>query len=317
VSTAIDLKTVIDKAFGTGVLSRDGINYAVRCPSCRDVRQEKRKLVIRLDDSRYHCWVCGSKGTNVIRLISKYRPDLVKKDDNIRYRKESPVNEILPEEVNLPSGTELLGACNLLDPDIKATWKYLQRRGLTKSDALRWRILACSSGSFRRKVIIPSFDTTGILNYYVARTIDSHNKMKYRNAKVSKEEVIFNELDLRWDQEIVLVEGVFDAIKCPENTVPLLGSSLSKRSRLYQMIAKNQTPCIISLDPDLKTKAFKVANLLYSAGCSVKVAFAPPGKDMGDLNKEGAQDVLAGAREYSSMMRISHKISSLRTGSSL
>ena len=89
-----------------------------------------------------------------------------------------------------------------------------------------------------------------------------------------------------------MVEGVFDAIKCPENTVPILGSNLSKRSRLYQMIVKNQTPCTVSLDPDLKTKAFKIAHLLYSAGCDIKVAFADEGKDLGDLNKERARSIL-------------------------
>ena len=255
-STTLDLKVIVDKAFGAGVLSRDGINYAVRCPTCKDLRQEKRKLVIRLDDSRYHCWVCGAKGTNILRLISKYRPDLVKKSDTVRFKRDIPEAAPDVEPIKLPDGFRLLGTCNLSDPDIKATWKYLQRRGITKTDILRWRILVCPTGNFRRKVIIPSFDNDGILNYYVARTIDNHSKLKYRNAKVSKEDVIFNEIDLNWNQEMILVEGVFDAIKCPENTAPILGSSLSKRSKLYQMLVKNQTPCVISLDPDLKNKSF-------------------------------------------------------------
>ena len=316
-STAVDLKSILIKAFGTGELSRDGINYSVRCPDCKDSRREKRKLAVRLDDARYHCWVCGIKGTNVRRLIAKYRPDLVDKIENVRFFKNE--NQEIQEEtmLSLPKGSQLLGACKLLDPDIKATFKYLQKRGLAKSDILRWRILVCPVGEFRRKVIIPSFDIEGNINYYVARTIDNHNKIKYRNAKVSKEKVIFNEIDLRWDQEMNLVEGVFDAIKCPENTVPILGSSLPKRSRLYQMIAKHQTSCIVSLDPDLKTKAFKIAHLLHSAGCDVKVAFADEGRDLGDLNKGKARSILSCAQPYSNMMRISHKISALRTGSTL
>ena len=315
-SITVDLKSILIKAFGTGELSRDGINYSIRCPVCKDSRREKRKLVVRLDDARYHCWVCGTKGTNVKRFISKYQPDLVDKIENIRFKKDVH-HEKDEVALSLPEGFQLLGACKLLDPDIKATLKYLKNRGLSKSDIFRWRILVCPTGEFRRKVIIPSFDIKGNLNYYVARTIDKQNKIKYHNAKVSKEKIIFNEIDLQWDQEINLVEGVFDAIKCPENTVPILGSSLSKRSKLYQMIAKNQTPCIVSLDPDLKIKAFKIADLLHSAGCDVKVVFADEGVDLGDLNKRKARSLLSRAKPYSNMMRISYKISALRTGSTL
>ena len=76
-STIKDIQDVVVKAFGKGVFSRDGINYAVRCPVCKDAREVKKKMVIRLDDGRYHCWVCGAKGTNVKKLISKIRPDVL------------------------------------------------------------------------------------------------------------------------------------------------------------------------------------------------------------------------------------------------
>jgi len=318
VSATIDIKSILIKAFGPGLLSRDGINYSVNCPTCKDSRREKRKLVVRLDDARYHCWVCGIKGTNIKRLIAKHRPDLIDKVENVRFKKDYKQQEE-EEEFTLspPEGSQLLGACKLADPDVKATFKYLLGRGLSRNDILRWRVLVCPTGKFRRKAIIPSFDIKGNLNYYVARTIDNLSKVKYHNSRVSKEKVIFNEIDLRWDREIILVEGVFDAIKCPENTVPILGSSLSKRSRLFQMLAKNQTPCTVSLDPDLKTKAFKVAHILHSAGCDVRVAFVDEGQDLGDLNKGNARSILSNAQPYSNMMRITHKISALRTGSVL
>ena len=72
-----DIKVLVTKAFGVGIMSRDGINYSVKCPLCQEHRKDKKKLVIRLDDARYHCWVCGAKGSNISRLISKFRPDLV------------------------------------------------------------------------------------------------------------------------------------------------------------------------------------------------------------------------------------------------
>ena len=227
-----DIKDVVVKAFGKGAFSRDGINFAVRCPICKDARSEKKKMVIRLDDGRYHCWVCGAKGLSVKKLISRLRPDVLPAETDLQLFKRSDV-EVKEEKLSLPDGAIFLAGAESKDPDMLAVKKYLRARGLSSIDFHRWRIMAAKTGTFRRKVIIPSFDDCGELNYYVARTINLNDSIKYRNSQVSKEEVVFNEIDINWKKEVILVEGVFDAIKCPENTIPILGSSLSYKSRLY------------------------------------------------------------------------------------
>jgi DNA primase len=316
VSSDNGIKRLLNKAFGTGTISRDGINYAIKCFICNDSRAGKKKLIVRLDDGRYHCWVCGAKGTNVLRLIARFRPDLVEGIKGIEYKMPLGTRSEERIKLSLPKGTVVLGLKGKTsDPDLKAAYKYLTKRGFSRKDMLRWRLMSCSTGSFRRRVIVPSFDSEGNLNYYVARTIDSAKKMKYRNADVSKEEVIFNEVDLDWEKEIILVEGVFDAMKCPENTVPVLGSSLSKKSNLLKMITRYQTPCLVSLDPDMKHKAYKLADLLVSSGCTVRVSFAPHGRDLGELSKEEVSSLISDAIPYNDMMRITHKISEIKSGS--
>ena len=312
-----DIKRVLDIAFGPGTMSRDHINYALRCPACDDSRRDKRKLEVRLDDARYHCWVCGIKGSDVRFLIRKYRPDLIEKSETLKFQK---INDTPEEEINLleiPKGSSLLGCAHLRDPDMLATKRYLIRRGLLEIDLMRWRILGSPIGEFRRKAIIPSFDEDGKLNYYVARSIDNLDAFRYKNAKVSKSTVIFNEIDIDWSKPIILVEGVFDAIKCPENTIPILGSSLSKKSRLFAKISIHQTPCVVALDPDLKTKAYKLASLLRSTGCSVSIVFAPEGRDFGDLGKDEVIKIISKAQPYTDIMRLTHKISEIQSGSSL
>ena len=311
-----DIKKVLIAAFGLGTSSRDGINYAVSCPACSLEKKSKKKLEVRLDDGRYHCWVCGLKGSDVRFLIRKHRPDLVENTKNVKlYKKNSLEEEDIV--ITLPKGAKLLGCTNFQDPDMNAAKRYLKMRGLSEIDLMRWRIMASPSGEFRRKVIIPSFDKEGRLNYFVARSIDDSGKFRYKNAKISKEGVIFNEIDIDWSKEVVLVEGAFDAIKCPENTVPILGSSLSRKSLLYKTILENQTPCIVALDPDLKMKAYKLASMLRGAGCDVRMAFAPEGKDMGDLSKQLARRVVENAKPYSDVMRLTQKISEIQSGSSL
>ena len=168
----IELKRIIDDAFGSGVLSRDGINYAISCPACVDGRKDKRKLIIRLDDGRYHCWVCGLKGKNIKSLLFKHGPAALR-DSTIRFRNEAKVENVEAIEVVLPKGYVSIALSKHKDPDMLAAKKYLTRRGLTKVDIARWRMLTVMTGQYRRRVIVPSFDEAGCLNYFVARSINS------------------------------------------------------------------------------------------------------------------------------------------------
>lgn len=307
-----NVETLLDKAFGKGTIARDGINYQLSCPFCAKKSSSlKKKFHVRLDDFRYHCWVCGAKGKNIWSLVKKLRPGLAGVP-NVRKTSKFTVQE---EEVclDLPEGLVPVFRKSK-DPDIKSVQNYLKKRGVSIQKMLRWRIMTATSGQFRRRAVIPSFDDDGKLNYYVARSIDE-NTFRYKNAKVKKTEIIFNEIDINWKKPLVLVEGVFDAIKCPENSIPLLGSSISKRSKLYRKIVKNQTDVIIALDPDLPEKAYQVAKTISEGGNQVYVCFAPEGNDMGDMSEIDALKLIQNAIPYSGFMNLSHKIGKIRSGS--
>ncbi len=307
------VRSLLDVAFGKGRVSRDGVNYELPCPSCRENRSEKRKLVVRLDDFRYHCWVCEIKGKDVWRLVQKTNPHLSGQLPSGVNKIKKIIIEEIEEKVTLPSHLVPVFWPSK-DPDVISVKNYLLRRGLTLEKIARWRIMSTPVGRFRRHAIIPSFDDEGDLNYYLGRAIDNVT-MKYRNSKTSKKNVIFNEVDIDWSNSITLVEGVFDAIKSPENTIPILGSSLSKSSRLYKKIVAQQSNVTISLDPDLKEKAFNIAETLFSDGCTVSIAFAPHGRDLGDLSFKEAKRVIDSSIKYTPYMRLTHKIGSMRSGS--
>ena len=158
-----------------------------------------------------------------------------------------------------------------------------------------------------------TFSTDKLLNY-VARAIDD-DQLNYVNAKIPKKSVIFNDLDLDWSKPIVLVEGVFDAIKSIENSVPLLGSSLAKDSELYKKLMKNQSKVVVAIDSDLKLKGYKIAENLFEAGCKVMICFPPDGKDMGDLTKEENKKIIENAEAFSPYSSLTFKIRSIRSGS--
>jgi len=307
------LRELIKSAFGPGDLSRDKINYAIKCPSCKETRADKKKLIVRLDDGRYHCWVCGIKGKSILSYISKMKPEFSDRISKLgfTFKKE----ETAAAEVTLPKNFVVLAEYNGLDPDLMAVKNHLYRRGLTDEDISRWRILACPSGSYRRRAIVPSFDCDGKLNYYVARSIDKDSKPKYKNPGAKKTEIIFNEIDIEWSMPIILVEGVFDAIKCPDNCIPILGSQLSKDSLLFKMLVKNQSEVYLSLDSDMKSKAYEIANILTSSGCPTYVSFAREGTDIGEMNKESVVDLLKSSKSYSRSDSIYHRISKIKSGS--
>jgi DNA primase len=306
-------KNIIVSAFGTGYVSRDGINFSVSCPEC-DSEKEKKKLSIRLDDYRYHCWVCGIKGKSIWSFIARKKPSIQIDEALFRKPKSAHVEETAEEAVlSLPSKLVPVYRSSK-DPDVLAVKNYLIKRGLTFLDIARWRIMTAKSGKFRRRALIPSFDSECNLNYYVARAIDD-DQLNYINAKVPKKSVIFNDLDLDWTKPIVLVEGVFDAIKSIENSVPLLGSSLAKDSELYKKLMKNQSKVVVAIDSDLKLKGYKIAESLFEAGCKVRICFPPDGKDMGDLTKEENQKIIENAEDFSPYSSLTFKIRSIRSGS--
>ena len=172
-----------------------------------------------------------------------------------------------------------------------------------------------SQRQYRRRVIIPSFDVDGKLSYYIARSIDKNRIPKYLNSKIPKNEIIFNEIDVDWRDPITLVEGVFDAMKCADNVIPILGSSLSKSSKLYHALIKNSCDVTLSLDPDLKEKCYHIAKNLAKDGCKVSIAFAPEKTDLGELDKAQASSVMKNKVAYDPMNALRQKIKNIKSGS--
>ena len=186
-------RKAVEAAFGRTSVSSDGINCAVSCPACNENKKSKLKLVIRLDDGRYQCWVCGIKGGNIAYLASKYR----KNADalfSVFGKKVKKDQDKIPEQLQLPSESAFL-LKDALDPDQKATVRYIKSRGLNLNDVYRWRMMYSSSRAHRRRVIVPSFDIEGKLNYFISRSIDQDRKPRYVNSKVPKNDIIFNEID--------------------------------------------------------------------------------------------------------------------------
>ena len=80
-------------------------------------------------------------------------------------------------------------------------------RGVTKNEIARWKIGYCDEGDFAGRIIIPSSDMQGDVNYFVARSYD-REWPRYLNPQNVDKNIIFNELFLDFDSFLC---GIFVA----------------------------------------------------------------------------------------------------------
>lgn len=277
------------------------VELTVPCPKCNDA--SKLKMSIRLDKDVYHCWICNLKGGNLGRLIKMKRPDLVSQYYD-KFGGRFPYNNlsfpITADPVVLPLGFRLVMA-NLGDPAAKAVRNYAHSRGLTDRDLWKNRIGYTSDDwKFQRRLIIPSFDSEGELNYFVTRSIDD-NPYKYLNAKADKQSIVFNEIDIDWQADsILLVEGPFDLMKCGDiNASCLLGSSIQESSILFSSIVRNAMDVVLSLDPDAWKKQLLIADSFLSYDINIFLAsHTDAERDLGDMNKKEVEHLYNNRIKY-------------------
>ena len=117
-----------------------------------------------------------------------------------------------------------------------------------------------------------------------------------------------------WSSDIVLVEGIFDAIVAGRNAVPILGSTLNQHSVLLRKIVKEDAGVYVALDPDAKKKSMKIAKKLYEYCINVKLSMNEE-KDFGDMTPEEVRYFIANAKPYNNAQGIEYLISEMHSGS--
>ena len=295
-----------ESVFGRGRISANGINFDVRCPICAPSDPSKKKLSIRTDTSANHCWVCGFKSRSIAPLIRKYGTqsqfsvfkELFGISDVASQLVTGDVS--VEQKVELPKDFQLLTLAPENDPDVKAAWRYVFNRGLSEKDAWYFKFGISSEPKWKRRIIMPSFDFEGKLNYFTARAIDRDKKPKYDNPHVDHREVVFNEININWSQRLTLVEGPFDLTKCPDNSTALLGSDFSEQHELFNKILVHGTKVALALDGDMwSTKTPKITKKLQEYDVDVVVVDVRPWGDPGSMSKSEFEGALRDAKYLS------------------
>ena len=266
------LESVLGKAKKTS-----GDNYAFWSPF---VNHHKPKLEINIKlnsnaDNPWHCWISDEKGKSIRSLFRKLKVSKEVWDAHNSIFKRKYRYSNLPNSEN-NGKTELVQ----LPKEYIPLWKpstsvirkhalsYLTRRGVTSAEVLKYQIGYCEEGIYKHKIIVPSYDENGMLNYFVGRSFYD-TTFKHKNPDVSKDVVGF-EMFVNWDLPIVICEGVFDAIAVRMNSIPLFGKSPQSELR-KKIISKGVKSVYLALDSDAFKNSLRFAESLMNNGVGVHI----------------------------------------------
>ena len=250
----------------------------------------KPKLQINISSQKWHCWVSNSGGHSLYSLFKKINADS-------RYFSE------LKDIVFIPTTKDEIESKVIvsLPREYQPLWKsskslfykhalnFLKKRGITKIDLQKHKLGFCDDGIYSNRVIVPSYDDSGILNYFVGRSFMGDN-MKYKNPNVSRDIIPFDWF-IAWSYPIVLCEGVFDAISIRTNAIPMLSKKPSN-SLLRKIFEKQVKTIYIALDNDAKKDAYYLSEFFKDFGIDSKVVNLPKNKDPNNLGFEQMNELI-------------------------
>jgi len=281
---------LIEKLLGRSSKLRNE-EYSFYCTFCS---HHKKKLQINLKTQKWHCWICNTGGHNLIQLFKKLKAtrDQFQELYNSGYSKTTVYasdDDAKVEVVKLPQQYIPLWE-KQNTPEYKRAMLYLQHRGITPFDILKYSIGYCETGLYSNRIIVPSFDADAQLNYFVGRSFYD-STMKYKNPFVSKDVVGFD-LFINWNEPIILCEGVFDAISIKRNAIPLFGKTIPQKLE-KKIIEHNVKDIYITLDTDAIKDSLKICEKFMNQGRNVYMVDLPTDTDPSDIGFDAIHTLLS------------------------
>ena len=276
------LVSLVNSVLGIGKRTSKG-NHSYNCPFCN---HHKPKLEVNFTDNKngdnpWHCWACDKKGRKLrslfkqIEVSSEYFSQLKK-----LVKSGYEVEEVKTEEkiLELPKEYKnIIGSKNIISKHASA---YLKRRNISEDDILKYNIGYCEYGPYADRVVIPSYDSKGKLNYFTSRTFKEDTFQTYKNPDTSRNIIPF-EMLINWDLPIILCEGPFDAIAIKRNAIPLLGKNIQS-NLMKKLVSSKVKKIYIALDTDAFNQALKFCEELLNEGKEVYLVELP-GKDPSEM----------------------------------
>lgn len=215
----------------------------ISCTHCSD---RKYRLYINRKTHAWMCFNCPGKGRSAITYVKwvlKTEDDdqamkaIIQSSDGLHLRDWSDEDEYEAPRERPQRGVQEtplpIGFRELKLPATERSqeyWDYLINRSITPTMVQRYKMGFCRNGKYKGRIIIP-ISVFGVRRGFVGRTIyEVETKKKYLNdAGVHTGQLLFNldQVVANGSDKVVLVEGVFDALRIPEVGVCTFGKKIS------------------------------------------------------------------------------------------
>ena len=308
----LKLLQLIESVLGKGKQT-SGDNIAFFSPF---TSHYKPKLEININTNSdgqnpWHCWISDKKGRSIhslfkqLNLSKSYFEKLNKIIEVTRYRNTK--TKTIEYELQLPEEYQPLWI-EKKTPDYRNAIHYLKTRGINIFDIIRYRIGYADRGQYSGKIIIPSYNSKGELNYFVSRAFYKNDSHKHKNPQTSKDIIGF-EMLINWNEPIILCEGAFDAITIKRNAIPLFGKIIQPMLQ-KKIIEEHVKNIYICLDSDALHNAIEIEKKFMSEGLNVYFVELKD-KDPNELGYKKITQTLEDTYKFSFERMMELKIDSL------
>ena len=251
------------------------LNFEFNCPRCAEengfIPDGKYNLSVNLakGGGLFQCWRCSTHSDDMRgrmrklftlygtdELWAEYKRNVISMRESEYYKINYGSEEIRFGDEEEKEALDFPYSFRKVDEKAKNTLAYCYLRGrgiddrIIRKYGIGYTSFENTDPILSHRIVVPSYNAYGELNYWVARDYTGRARQRYANPRMEKKDIIFGESLVNWDNDITLCEGVFDAIVVP-NAIPLLGKSLTPEYRLYQEImSKARGRINIFLDGD-------------------------------------------------------------------
>ena len=288
---------LLETVLGKGKGSKTTMDYAFYCPVCK---HHNPKLIVNIKSGQYNCWTChpATKGKTPVSLLKKVDAPTEKILEMKNYFQgdNTKIDSVKPNKVTLPEDfISLFNADKSLE--CRHALAYLKKRNISIQEIQKYNIGYCKAGRYRNRIIVPSYDKDGNVNYFIARSFEPDPSRKYDAPSCNKTELIGLEYFVNWSVPIILCEGIFDAIAIRRNAVPLFGKTIPK-SLMLKLVESEVKTIYLALDKDALKEALDYSQNLLNHGKEVYL-IELEGKDPSELGFENMTKLLHHAKPLS------------------
>lgn len=309
-NTELYLLAELENVLGKSV-KKSRTNYAFHCPFCNHPKP-KLEVNVKTDDkgqNPFNCWVCGTRGRKVKTLLQLLKVPKETALNVLRYvKKGESYEEVGTSLVELPKEYQPLLSASAESILANKARTYLNRRGVTDADIRKYNIGYAIEGEYQDRIIIPSYNELGQLNYFISRTLVEAFQ-RYKLPEVGTSDIIFFESLINWNLPVTLCEGVFDAMAIKRNAIPLLGKFVQPALQKKLLQSKVQD-VYIALDPDAIKQAYRLSESLTRLGKKVHLVKL----DQGDPSEIGFTKFLEyykESKEFDTKTLLEYKLASI------